>query len=680
MNPLYCSILSLLFCNELNTVAVSYTTIPINFGTNRRSITTISNSNYVEKKKCNIINREAIRYNKNDNQNCQSLNMSPSNNNNEIEQPSSSPPAVSNSNDGEVLQSLFSKFCDSQGLLTKDNLIKIPSIAQLLEDEDLVEDELDEIWESAPKFPIVSDDNIIPPSPTSNDECIDVDSFIQIYRDIDDLFEDDEEEDHVENNEIIINDVIDSNNKDVNTVDNTESNSKALKKGNNELEEEEEETDPIQEKQEHELTLTFETLSKNNDDTSGLISKETLREWDEIESLINDDMFTEDEFNLLWERTTKSPGSADMIDVEGFLSLNVALDDLFEDEGEMEEEDDVDELDDDDDNDITMVTGGSEVPPSVLFAQLANSDNLVGMTELQRWGDLQEMITDGDILSSEYESMYENTPKAVGTNDYLDEAGFTSFYNAIDALFEEDEDDNVGEGKEGDREAEVAEIIAPISVKPNLMELLYDMNQVDELLSSSEEEDDDDEYLLPCGLDCTDDEAAEINSLAIQLEKEGTNKVLMSDVSITPDDLVGSWNLLYASSPMMKFNKGLSGLGGSFPNGKFAGLIQKLQASFFLDVEYTERINVSNPASSSFDVTITGDWELKNSVSLLTGEPSIVLNVEPNKVIYGPTNTRADHWKSVRALNLLNVVYLDDDIRVMRGNMNSDLLFIFQRV
>ena len=48
----------------------------------------------------------------------------------------------------------------------------------------------------------------------------------------------------------------------------------------------------------------------------------------------------------------------------------------------------------------------------------------------------------------------------------------------------------------------------------------------------------------------------------------------------------------------MKFNKGLSGLGGSFPNGKFAGLMQKLQASFFLDVECVERINVSNPASS----------------------------------------------------------------------------------
>ena len=46
--------------------------------------TTMSNSNHVEKKKCNIVNREAMRCNKNDNRNCLSLNMSPSNNNDEI--------------------------------------------------------------------------------------------------------------------------------------------------------------------------------------------------------------------------------------------------------------------------------------------------------------------------------------------------------------------------------------------------------------------------------------------------------------------------------------------------------------------------------------------------------------------------------------------------------------------
>ena len=521
------------------------------------------------------------------------------------------------------------------------------------EEEDLLEEELDEIWESAPKFPIINDDTTN--NPTTNDECIDVDSFIQIYRDIDDLFEDDEEDDDVENNEL---DAFASEETTEDIID------------NNDIIAEKEEVDPIQEKQEHELTLTFQTLS-NAKDASGLISKDTLRQWDEVVSLIDDDMLTEDEFNLLWDRTTKSPGSNDMIDVEGFLSLNVALDDLFEDEEDMDE----DEIEDDDVVDevqmenVAMVMSGNDVPPSVLFTQLSNSDNLVGMSELNRWGDLQEMIKDGDLLPLELESIFENTPKAVGTNDYLDESGFISLYKAIDELFEED-----GEDESEENETLEEEPKGPTSVKPELMKILYEINEVDEELSEEE-----DEY-LPCGLSSTDKEMLEINALLQQLEKENTNKIISTNGMITPDDLVGSWNLLYTTSPMMKFNKGLSGLGSSFPNGKYAGLIQKLQATFFMDVEYTERISVSQPASSSFDVTITGDWDLKNSVSLLTGEPSIVLDVVPNKVIYGPTNTRADHWKSVRAMNLLNVVYLDDDIRVMRGNMNSDVLFVFQRV
>ena len=88
------------------------------------------------------------------------------------------------------------------------------------------------------------------------------------------------------------------------------------------------------------------------------------------------------------------------------------------------------------------------------------------------------MIADGDVLSSEHESAHEKNPKAVGANDHLDEAGSASFHDATDVLFEEDGDDDVGEGNEGDRDAEVAETIAPAPVKPNLMELLHYLNQV----------------------------------------------------------------------------------------------------------------------------------------------------------------------------------------------------------
>jgi hypothetical protein len=67
-------------------------------------------------------------------------------------------------------------------------------IAELLEDGDLLEAEFNDIWEAAPKFPTCA-------------ERIDVDSFVQIYRDIDDLFEDQDEEEEggaVENNTQVV--------------------------------------------------------------------------------------------------------------------------------------------------------------------------------------------------------------------------------------------------------------------------------------------------------------------------------------------------------------------------------------------------------------------------------------------------------------------------------------------
>ena len=130
----------------------------------------------------------------------------------------------------------------------------------------------------------------------------------------------------------------------------------------------------------------------------------------------------------------------------------------------------------------------------------------------------------------------------------------------------------------------------------------------------------------------------------------------------------------------MKFNKGLSGLGGSFPNGRFGNLKQTLTATKFLtDVEYVEHIEVS-PKSASFDVTVTVTWDLRKSVSLFTGEPSVVMSVQPDRVSYGPTSTRADHWKSLGPMNMLDISYLDEDLRIMRGNTSVENLFVFRRI
>ena len=96
------------------------------------------------------------------------------------------------------------------------------------------------------------------------------------------------------------------------------------------------------------------------------------------------------------------------------------------------------------------------------------------------------------------------------------------------------------------------------------------------------------------------------------------------------------------------------------------------------DVEFTERISV-NPAAASFDVKVTGDWELRRSVSLFTGDPSIVLSIKPGLVVYGPTTTKADHWKSIGPVTMLDITYLDPELRIMRGNTATDSIFVFRR-
>ena len=95
-------------------------------------------------------------------------------------------------------------------------------------------------------------------------------------------------------------------------------------------------------------------------------------------------------------------------------------------------------------------------------------------------------------------------------------------------------------------------------------------------------------------------------------------------------------------------------------------------------MEYIERIQV-NPDTASFDVRVNGDWELDKQVSLFTGQQTTVVRVVPDRVTYGPTSTRADHWKSLGQLNSLDVAYLDDDLRIMRGNTATENVFIFRK-
>lgn len=490
-------------------------------------------------------------------------------------------------------------------------------------DGDLLAEEFDDIWDQAPKFPDVEE---------AFDQRVDVDSFVQLYRDIDDLFEAEEES-------TIAPASVDSAIASI-TQDDYEDT-------------DEENGSNTDETMEAELENIYQEIC----DKDNLLTLEKIKQWDEVGKLLEDGLLGEDELQDLWDRTNKAPGSVDRLDLDGFLSFNIELDGLFEFEDQDMQEDNGEE-DEDEEAELSVIPNkamvkGDELSVNALFAMLMGSDGKVGRDELMYWFELKEMLDMGDLLESELDSFF---VKAGDGKSRLSEEEFEILSRAIDDLFE---DDNAEDYLQSDAGRQTSGIL-----EGELLEALQALEDPD---------------LLPCGLDSDEKEQQEILSIVSDLELLPSNLIRQQGGGIDLETLAGTWDLVYSSSSAMRYNKGISGIGGSFPNGRFAGLKQTLKASKYLrDVEYIERIEV-NPSSASFDVKITGTWDVRTSVSLFTGEPSAVLTVLPDMVTYGPTSTRGDHWKSLGPLNMLDITYLSDDLRIMRGNTAVENIFIYRR-
>jgi len=521
---------------------------------------------------------------------------------------------MSSSQATTVVETLFSKYCDEDSLIDKKTIESMPPFAGMLADEDLEQEELDEIWEAASKSP---DDS----------SRVDVVSFVKIYNDVDDLFEDDGDD-----------------------------------------EEEEDVETPVAETDDNELDEELSKAYKFICDENGLVSKDSMMKWEEIESLFEEGLLGEDEFEELWDNAVDSEKGS--LDAGGFLKFNNGLDDLF-----VIDDDDEDDGDDDDVEPPqppataaaprAMVVEGDN-PPGVLFSQLADQDYLVGMKELNLWMELKELLDDGELEESELQQMFDKVAKS----GKLDEESFLQLYDDIETLFEEIDDD-----EDGPEETATA---PPQQQQQQQRSPQMSSRVKDDLLGFVDIIVEEDEEL--CGFGAEEADQEQVMNIVKVLEQQPSNLILQKEGNIERTDLTGKWQLLYTSSSSMKFNQGLSGIGGSFPNGKFGGFTQELKATKFLsDFEYKERVDVT-PASASFDVTVNGIWDLRKSVSLFTGQPTVILNVEPDRVKYGVTSTRADHWKSLGPTNRLDLSYLDDDLRVMRGCTSSDTIFIFKKV
>ena len=319
---------------------------------------------------------------------------------------------------------------------------------------------------------------------------------------------------------------------------------------------------PVQEEaeltdEEKELAEIYQEICNDG----GLLAIDALKGWNEVVELLQDKLLNEAELQDLWTQTANVQQDSDtLMNQAGFLDFNAKLDDLFEFDEDEEEEDD-DDVDEAKEKDVPTppqqeqqaeqpaMVEGDDLPPGVIFASLVvnNDDLLVGKDDLQRWQELQEMLEEGDLLESELDEMFSANAK----DGKLDEEGFVALYEAIDDLFEDDDDEE--------------EIPTNSKVKQALLTVLSQLNR--------------DEERLPCGLESTDQEEKQIVNIVALLEAEDTNQIKQSDGEIEQEDLNGTWELLFTSSAAMKFNKGLSGLGGSVPNGKFGGLKQMLIAN-----------------------------------------------------------------------------------------------------
>lgn len=309
----------------------------------------------------------------------------------------------------------------------------------------------------------------------------------------------------------------------------------------------------------------------------------------------------------------------------------------------------------------------------VVFEQLAvgNDSSFVEVEDLKQWGELQDLLSDDDISQTELEDMFAEITKDRTNDNKLDQAGFCLLYKSIDNLFEYDDDTeilNVGvNSNAATTEEELLSFLSGIETGPDK---------------------------VPCGMDCTDKEREIIARMFSDLEGSRNNLVLKKNGKLVASDLIGDWDLLYTNSKALIRNKSLSGLVGS-PSKKaeFSGVKQRLSGSKFLGfVEFIETFNAGT--EEAFDVTITGEWELKDERNFFTGQPATAIKVDPSAIAYGSVTGMTEEapvvqlggglsqgasWQSLGPIKLLDIIYLTEDLQIVRGNSNTEAIFVWKK-
>jgi len=322
-------------------------------------------------------------------------------------------------------------------------------------------------------------------------------------------------------------------------------------------------------------------------------------------------------------------------------------------------------------------------------ATRSTGDLLLGIEDIRRgWVELDELVVDGEILPDELEQLYR---KSLGSSDgdKLDMKGFFTLYQSIDELFEPDDrgEDDDDRPYHDDKDTGVQTVVPqgePSLSSNTEVPIVSNKTTKEKLVSYLKEmytdSSDDLPEKLACGFDCTDKERKDIHHLIELLETNGPSDLVSSrGGKIDESQLMGEWDLRYTSSHAMLINKSLSGLGRSTSDqARFEGLRKRLGGTKYLGkIDYVETFGGKE---ASFDVVVAGEWFLEERKHAFTGRPSQALRVDPETLTYGLSKNQASEWSSLGPIKLLDILYLDEDLMILRGNVNLKSFFIYQRI
>lgn len=131
---------------------------------------------------------------------------------------------------------------------------------------------------------------------------------------------------------------------------------------------------------------------------------------------------------------------------------------------------------------------------------------------------------------------------------------------------------------------------------------------------------------------------------------------------------------------MVGFYHGVTGLANVFPGAVFESLDLVFQSDGYLsEAQYLETLRT--PLVGPVVAKVQATYEVIKEMSFMTNEDAIVLRSYVSKVNAGPFEYEAqENWKSLRALAMNEIVYVDDDVLLLRNAGALRIFFVLERV